>query len=55
MKYLLMALGCFAILTGLYYENTDTTGNPIHFMIGGYLGITLIFGALIVAIGERKK
>jgi len=55
MKYLLMALGAMSILTGLYYENTDTSGNPIHFLIGGYLGITLIFGAIVVAIGERKK
>jgi hypothetical protein len=55
MKYLLMALGAMSILTGLYYENTDTSGNPIHFLIGGYLGITLILGAIVVAIGERKK
>jgi hypothetical protein len=48
-----MALGCFSIITALYYENTTNDGNPIHLLVGFYLGITLIFGALVLAIAKK--
>lgn len=49
MKYLLMALGCYSLITGFYFMNTESL------VIGGSLALILIFGALVLAISERGK
>jgi hypothetical protein len=54
MKYLLMLLGCYSVIVGVYLDSTATTGNFTALLLGSYLGATLIFVAVVVALSGRK-
>jgi len=53
MKFLLMGLGCYSLIAGMWLDSTAIGGNPVALMLGCWFGITLIFGAIVLAIAKK--
>ena len=52
MTYLLAGLGAYSIGIGWFFTDKDQSLTP--FFIGNGLGLLLIFGAIVLALGNRK-
>jgi hypothetical protein len=52
MTYLLAGLGAYSVGAGWFFMIQDESLTP--FFIGNGLGLLLIFGAIVVALGNRK-
>jgi hypothetical protein len=53
MKYFLMALGAYSVGIGWFFmEQNDSA---VSWAIGSFLGLILIFGAVVLAIADLFK
>jgi hypothetical protein len=53
MKYLLMGLGAYSVGVGWFFmEKNDSL---VSLFVGGGLGLTLIFGAIVLAVADLSK
>lgn len=52
MSYLLAGLGAYSVFAGWFFTDRNESLTP--FFIGNGLGLLLIFGAVVVALGKRK-
>jgi hypothetical protein len=52
MTYLLAGLGAYSVGAGWFFFVQNDSFNS--FLIGNGLGLILIFGAVVVALGNRK-
>jgi hypothetical protein len=52
MTYLLAGLGAYSVGAGWFFMNQNDS--LTSFFIGNGLGLLLIFGAVVVALGNRK-
>lgn len=52
MTYLLAGLGAYSVGAGWFFFVQNDSLNA--FLIGNGLGLILIFGAIVVALGNRK-